>query len=570
MEQRSNQVSEVMRDLLLTVIIGFLIGLIMAAVSNIFVAGIAWLTQARESLVLPINMGGSQSYNLMPIVSLLIAAFAIVYLRKKLSLPRFFGPADSIYAAHRTDNELNVKYGLGSTLAAFVAAGGGASVGQYGPLVHFGATMGSYFRQTTKSTMSTDIFIGCGVAGAIAAGFNAPLAGVIFALEAIIRHFSVRAVAPITIASFTAAAASQTLLGDRYLIRISAPEIDLVTMLPPAFLTGPVFGLVAVSFMFLIRYVTRKNAASGLSVLQSALLGAVLCGGIGVFVPEILGLGSDTVRSILSGEGDASYLALLVIVKLVATAICLGFGLFGGVFSPAIFIGAAAGGALAVLFGDYGGASLATVLAVTGMGAVVAPVIGAPIAVILVILEFTQSYDMAVLGMIGIVISSWVAHIFYGASFFDRLLLDRGIDLHRGRGHLNLMETPLAAYVHQDYTVFGPRVTVGKAISTMQKDGRVEAYIVDRSGHYVGKLDYLGLIKADPKQPVSQCLQGDALSIKGDASLLQAIEAARDFVGESIPVVDRESGALDGIVTEGDLFSAYLDLQNRVVDIEGK
>lgn len=570
MGERLNQVSGVMRNLLTTVIIGFLIGLMMAAVSNLFVVGIAWLTRARESAVLPLVAFGGRSYNLMPIVALAIAALVIVYLRKKLGMPRFFGPADSIYAAHRTDNELNVKYGLGSTLAAFVAAGGGASVGQYGPLVHFGATMGSYFRHITKSAMSTDIFIGCGVAGAIAAGFNAPLAGVVFALEAIIRHFSVRAVAPITIASFTAAAASQIIFGDRYLIRISAPEIDLVTMLPPAFLTGPVFGLVAVSFMFLIRYVTRKNAASGLSVMQSALLGAVLVGGIGVFVPEILGLGSDTVRSILSGEGEASYLALLVVVKLLATALCLGLGLFGGVFSPAIFIGAAAGGAMAILFGGYGGASLATVLAVTGMGAVVAPVIGAPIAVILVILEFTQSYDMAVLGMIGIVISSWVAHIFYGASFFDRLLLDRGIDLHRGRGHLNLMETPLSAYVHQDYTAFGPRVTVGKAMSTMQKDGRVEAYVVGREGDYIGKLEYLRLIKSDPKQAVSQFLQNDALSIKADASLLQAIEAARNFVGESIPVIDRETGIIEGIVTEGDLFAAYLDLQDRVVDIEGK
>ncbi len=570
MGERLSEVSRVMRDLLTTIVIGFLIGLIMAAVSNLFVVGIDWLTRAREGIEVPLVALGSQSYNLMPIVSLAIAALVIVYLRKKLAMPRFFGPADSIYAAHRTDNELNVKFGLGSTLAAFVAASGGASVGQYGPLVHFGATMASYFRQIIKSTMSTDIFIGCGVAGAIAAGFNAPLAGVVFALEAIIRHFSVRAVAPITIASFTAAAASQIIFGDRYLIRISAPEIDLVTMLPPAFLTGPVFGLVAVSFMFLIRYVTRKNAASGLSVLQSALLGAVLVGGIGVFVPEILGLGTDTVRSILSGEGEASYLALLVVVKLLATALCLGLGLFGGVFSPAIFIGAAAGGAMAILFVGYGGASLATVLAVTGMGAVVAPVIGAPIAVILVILEFTQSYDMAVLGMIGIVISSWVAHIFYGASFFDRLLLDRGIDLHRGRGHLNLMETPLGAYVHQNYTAFGPRVTVGKAMATMQKEGRVEAYVVGREGDYIGKLEYLSLIKADPKQTVSQCLQNDALSIKTDASLLQAIEAARDFVGESIPVIDRETGAMDGIVAEGDLFAAYLDLQNRVVDIEGK
>ena len=82
---------------------------------------------------------------------------------------------------HRTDNELDVKQGFASTLAAFISASGGASVGQYGPLVHFGATMGGFIRQITGSKITTDVFIGCGVAGAIAAGFNAPIAGVVFA-----------------------------------------------------------------------------------------------------------------------------------------------------------------------------------------------------------------------------------------------------------------------------------------------------------------------------------------------------------------------------------------------------
>ena len=102
---------------------------------------------------------------------------------------RWHGPADSIYAAHRTDNELDVRAGFGSTIAAFISASGGAPVGQYGPLVHFGATMGSFLRQMTGGVLTTDVFIGCGVAGAIAAGFNAPIAGLVFAHEAILRHF---------------------------------------------------------------------------------------------------------------------------------------------------------------------------------------------------------------------------------------------------------------------------------------------------------------------------------------------------------------------------------------------
>ena len=107
--------------------------------------------------------------------------------------------ADSIFGAHHLDNEIDVKAGVGSTVGAFVSIAGGASVGQYGPLVHFGATIGTFLRQFIgkfqsdgKEIIGTDIFIGCGVAAAIAAGFQAPIAGIIFAHEAVLRHFSFR------------------------------------------------------------------------------------------------------------------------------------------------------------------------------------------------------------------------------------------------------------------------------------------------------------------------------------------------------------------------------------------
>lgn len=559
-----------LKQIFVTIIVGFAIGLLMAVVSNLFVMGIAFLTQMREAAGGPHLTVSGRDYVITPIITLLLAASLIIFIRKRFGLTRFYGPADSIYAAHRTDNELDVKAGMGSTLAAFVAAGGGASVGQYGPLVHFGATLGSYFRRMTHVGLSSDVFIGCGVAGAIAAGFNAPLAGLVFALEAVIRHFSLRAVAPITISSITAAAASQAFLGDRYLFRVEAPDIDLMTMLPPTFLAGVVFGFIAVAYMFAIRNTTRLTALSGLTMVQSTLIGALVCGSIGVFYPEVLGLGSQTVNAMLAGSVPVEQLLILAFVKILVTAICLGTGLFGGVFSPAIFIGAAIGGALTLIFAGYGGGALALVLTVTGMGAVVAPVIGAPIAAILVILEFTQSYDMALLGMIGVVTACLVSYIFYGASFFDRQLRDRGLDLHKGRGYLELMETPLIQFAHQDYSAFSPRSKVKTVAAAMAKAGRVEAYVVDGDQTYLGKLNYLQLVAAPDGTPVGTLADEQALSIKADASLLQAIEAAGTFVGESIPVIDRETNKLKGIVTEGDLFSAYLDLQDRVTDIEGK
>ena len=162
-------------------ITGISFGIIMSIVSNAFVSGVEYLLNARFKLDFMRVILFGKEISFFPLSTLLVAVLIILIIRRLFSIERWHGPADSIYAAHRTDNELNLKAGFGSTIAAFVSAGSGASVGQYGPLVHFGATVGSYFRTLTKGTISADIFIGCGVAGAIAAGFNAPIAGTIFA-----------------------------------------------------------------------------------------------------------------------------------------------------------------------------------------------------------------------------------------------------------------------------------------------------------------------------------------------------------------------------------------------------
>ena len=172
------------------ILCGISFGFVMSIVSNGFVIGVQWLTTFRESSLLQTFTIGDLPFSLGPLFSLLLAAALLASGEDAFfHITRWHGPADSIYAAHRTDNELDVRAGFGSTLAAFISASGGASVGQYGPLVHFGATMGSFLRQMTGGMLTTDVFIGCGVAGAIAAGFNAPIAGLVFAHEAILSIF---------------------------------------------------------------------------------------------------------------------------------------------------------------------------------------------------------------------------------------------------------------------------------------------------------------------------------------------------------------------------------------------
>mgnify|MGYP001476699207 FL=1 len=552
------------------VILGVGVGITMAVVSNAFVKGVIFLTSTYNSNQLLTFTLQEHQFSLMPLVVIIFAAFSIIYVRKIFGLDRFYGPADSIYAAHRSDNELDVHKGLGSTLSAFISASGGASVGQYGPLVHFGATMGSYLKQVSKSNIPTDIFLGCGVAGAISAGFNAPIAGILFAHSAIIRHFSLKAVAPIAVSSLVAASFSQYFFGNNVAFEISSLPPNLISVIPLALVMGPIFGLISIIFMNSIRFTSMWGANSKLGHIKLTLIGASLCGMIGIFVPEILGLGTETVRALLNNEIETEYLIVLLIFKIIATAFCIGLGMFGGVFSPAIFIGSVSGAIIGSILTYLTGNNLILVFTIAGMAAVTSPVVGAPIAIVAVILELTASYDMALVSLGSVVTSSLTVSILFGYSFFDKQLLDRGIDIRRGRGHIGLTETSVETIVSDEFLRLEAEEKNSIAIDKMVSAGVTEAYLLDNQNSFLGKIIITDIVRQNPNQLAKNFCIDNPLSIKTDASLQQCIEAASEFVGETIPVIDRQTNVLQGVVSEADIFQAYLKLQNNVIDLETK
>ena len=552
------------------VILGVGVGITMAVVSNAFVKGVIFLTSTYKSNHLLTFTLQEHQFSLMPLVVIIFAAFSIIYVRKIFGLDRFYGPADSIYAAHRSDNELDIRRGLGSTLSAFISASGGASVGQYGPLVHFGATMGSYLKQISKSNIPTDIFLGCGVAGAISAGFNAPIAGILFAHSAIIRHFSLKAVAPIAVSSLVAASFSQYFFGNNVAFEISSLPPNLISVIPLALVMGPIFGLISIIFMNSIRFTSMWGANSKLGHFKLTLIGASLCGMIGIFVPEVLGLGTETVKALLNNEIETEYLIVLLIFKIIATAFCIGLGMFGGVFSPAIFIGAVSGAIIGSTLTYLTGNNLILVFTIAGMAAVTSPVVGAPIAIVAVILELTASYDMALVSLGSVVTSSLTVSILFGYSFFDKQLLDRGIDIRRGRGHIGLTETSVETIVSDEFLRLEAEEKNSIAIDKMVSAGVTEAYLLDNKNSFLGKIIITDIVKQNPDQLAKNFCIDNPLSIKSDASLQQCIEAASEFVGETIPVIDRQTNVLQGVVSEADIFQAYLKLQNNVIDLETK
>ena len=550
-------------ELLIVFGIGGLIGTLIAWTSNAYVSGVEFFTALRENNPLfEISLAGSQ-FELTSLVFLWIAAGIVILIRRVFGVVRWHGPADSIYHAQQSKEPLDIKHGIASTLTAFTSAAGGGSVGQYGPLVHFGATLGIAVKRFVSSRLSHEVYLGCGVAAAISAGFGAPIAGIVFAHEAILRHFSVRAIAPISIASVTASAVSQAFFNPSATFNISASAPDLVSVIPVLIIASPIIAIAAIIYMEALRRSAAFAKQTGWSAERLVITAATVCGLVGIWIPEILGLGIGTINAMLDGVYQLPALMLLLVVKIAMTALCIGFGLFGGVFSPALFVGVAVGGVISQIAIALGVPDLSVAISIAAMAAVAANVIGAPVAAVLIILELTQSYAYAVAALMAVMASMLLTHRLFGHSFFDRQLLDRGIDLALGREAIAMSQHTLETHVSDDYVKVNERSTGTEALELMRQADQTEAYVVSDSGRLAGKLSVHQAIEAGD-QTVFQFADADPMLLNLDDSLQHAMHTVSDFVGESVPIIARETRELLGVITEGDLFKAVIDVQSNV------
>ena len=265
----------------------------------------------------------------------------------------------------------------------------------------------------------------------------------------------------------------------------------------------------------------------------------------------------------LDGMYQLPALILLLIAKIAMTALCIGFGLFGGVFSPALFVGVAVGGVISQAAIFLGVPDLSVAISIAAMAAVAANVIGAPVAAVLIILELTQSYAYAVAALMAVMASMLLTHRLFGHSFFDRQLLDRGIDLSLGREAIALAQHTLETHLCDDYIKIDETTSGLAALELMRQAEQTEAYVVSDSGRLAGKLSVHQAIQAD-NQTVFQFADADPVLLNLDDSLQHAMHTVSDFVGESVPIIDRETRELLGVITEGDLFKAVIDVQSTV------
>lgn len=554
-------------------LLGFVIGCVVAVAAVGFVDAVGWLNDRLYISPRSRMLAPDDSWLMIVTVAVpTVGGLAVGLLCRMIPEQRPHGPADAIQAAAQSlEGRMPVKGGLITVAAACLSLGSGASVGQYGPLAHMGASLGSWISRVAGATRYFGtIGVGCGAAAAISTAFNAPIAGLVFAHEVILRHYSLRAFAPITVSATLGYVVANVVFERPPLFRIEDVEIAS----PYEFIAFIVLGIggaiVAMLYMRAILQAGRLSQGLGFpGPLKTALAGMVL-GIVALELPDVLGIGKEVLRfAIIENAMSAPELALILVAKLLLTALCLGFGFAGGVFSPALLIGvlfgALAGTGAEWVFGDN--RSHIAIYAVCGMVAVTSPVIGAPLTTILIVFELTRNYDLATAAMVSVAFANLIGYRIFGRSLFDVQLLQRGIDLSLGRDKVIVGQRSIREFVEQDYTAVAPSSSLSGTRDALIADRRSEAYVVNESGEYAGMISMNRLVElAASGQSLEARAAGfaepEGLVLSPEDSIWDAMSRLDGFVGESIPVV--EDGKLVGVVPEATIVRAYLQTLDEV------
>lgn len=343
--------------------------------------------------------------------------------------------ADVIEGAALKEGRVEIKAGIASALASFITLSTGGSSGREGPVVHLASVISSWVSDRIKADGITGRdLLGCAVAAAVSASFNAPIAGALFAMEVVLRHFAVHAFAPIVIAAVAGTVINRLEYGDVTEFALNTPgALQFYVELPAFLMLGLICGLVAVAMMrsiFLAEQVseTVQNKFSMPRWLRPTVSGAIL-GVIAIWYPHIIGVGYETTELALTGGLVLSQAVLFVAVKTAAVAITVGGRMGGGVFSPSLMIGAMTGLAFGLvatsILPDVSGTH--TLYAFAGMGAVAAAVLGAPISTTLIVFELTGDWQIGLAVMVSVSISTALASRLVDRSFFLTQLERRNI-----------------------------------------------------------------------------------------------------------------------------------------------
>ncbi|WP_367220854.1 chloride channel protein [Streptomyces sp. 16-176A] len=464
---------------------------------------------------------------------------------------RGHGVPEVMLAVAQRGGRISPKVAVVKTLASALTIGSGGSVGREGPIVQIGSALGSTLGRVTRAAEGrTKLLVACGAAGGIAATFNAPLAGVFFAMELILGVFSAEAFGAAVLASVTASVIGRAAFGDTAFLELPDFHVAHLTQYALFALLGVVAAVVGTGFARFLYLV--EDACDwlwrGPEWLRPAVGGLAL-GLVLLALPEMYGVGYPVLEKATEGGYAIGFLLLLLAGKMLATSLTIGIGGSGGVFAPSLFIGAMLGSAYGIGVHQLlpGSAGAVGAYALVGMGAVFAGAARAPITAVVILFELTGEYSIILPLMLAIVLATATGRLLSRDTVYTLKLRRRGIDLDGpapgaaiGAQHVGGVMEPLPSPL--------PATTpLTDAAELLSRSGHGALPVVDDGGGYVGVVTAQAVAEALAEQPDAAPatiapLAAPPAPVTVGQPLAQALQTLLTAAGTGVPVLDDRHG----------------------------
>lgn len=546
-------------------VVATLVGLGTGLTAVVFIKTIGWITQFSfvqgvPQLLAPL---GKSWIILLPILGALISGPMIAYWALEA---KGHGVPEVMQAIITNRGRIRPRVAVVKSLASSVCIGTGGSAGREGPIVQVGAALGSTAAQFLKlGTERTITLVACGAAAGIAATFNAPIAGVIFAMEVILGEFTTHYFGTVVVAAVAASIVSRRFLGSNPAFAI--PTYNLVSPweIPLYAVLGVLAALVGWSFVGVLYYLEDRFDFWHFPNALKPAVGAIVVGLTGLLFPQALGTGLSTIEQSLNGSLPWNLLLLLVLAKLIATSFTLGSGNSGGIFSPSLFMGAMLGGA----FG-YGVHSLFPAVtaspgayALVGMASVFAAAAHAPLTAVLIVFEMSGDYRLILPLMVTVGLSTLLSQNFRRFSIYTLKLVKKGIPLERDRDVDVMKALPVSEVMTQNPDVVKVDMSLKELAATFAQTRHHGFPVIDNRGQL------FGVVTLQDLERVSDPSARESMTV-GDITVREIVVAYEDeplskalrYMSEKdvgrLPVVDhRDPTRLVGLLRRADIVRAY-------------
>ncbi len=575
-------------EALLLLILSVFVGAITGLASVLFVKlifGIQDLFYGSLSGVLPFL--GKWIYLIVPVLGGLLVGPLILFAQEA----KGHGVPEVMQALILRGGRIRARVAAAKITASALCIGTGGSAGREGPIIQVGSALGSSIGQVLHlSDERIRNLVACGAAAGIASTFNAPIAGVAFAIEVLMCGLQMRAFSNVVIASVSASVVSRTMIGNKFAFEVPAYNVNSSTEILFYLLLGLSAAIIGIMFMKMLDFAENIFDDWKFPQIFKPAVGGVLLGliglvfmnlphlsfppgsgahgaGIDIPIPHMYGAGFPFIEAAIQGNAPLWILIALIFLKPLATSCTLGSGNSGGVFAPSLFTGAVLGGALGHLF-SYWFPSVITntgAFALVGMAALFSATARAPLTAMLIVFEMSNDYFMILPLMVAGVTASYFSQWLHPESIYTMKLAKRGVRFFEGRDMDIMQGVKVSEVMRSKPVTIHKDASISEAMALFQENNMLGFPVMADGNKLWGIITLQDVHRAQSKEgfssrglKIADLAVEDPITVFPDEPIWLAIQkmSPRDLA--RLPVISRDgSGTLCGIISRSDILRAY-------------